>query len=230
MAPAALDTDGYQAVALAGANDSDAGTAALVLAAKWVAGDADLVPYGLSEPSSDVSSGRTSDLTSDLMSDLSDCSDRSGRSSQPSPLPSPLPTSSGSCYRAVKLDRDEIRHRMETGHCTYCNIEGHTRQTCALGRIMRKVPKRVLDQRLRARVCPLCGDPDGTRHSKQTCPQRQAVQAQLDGKARAARDAQKAKAAAANVAAARGTAAKKRADAGVTCKGSVLAAATATAT
>ena len=47
---------------------------------------------------------------------------------------------------------------------------------------MRKVPKRVLDARLRSGVCPLCGDPGDDGHCKLSCPQKQTLQAVLNAK------------------------------------------------
>ncbi len=87
-------------------------------------------------------------------------------------------------YRVTKLDRVEIERRDSAGHCTYCNESGHSRRSCAAGRLMRKVPKQELDARLRCCVCPLCGDSQRDGHSKLTCPRRRELQDALDAKAR----------------------------------------------
>ncbi|EPE08397.1 hypothetical protein F503_01180 [Ophiostoma piceae UAMH 11346] len=101
------------------------------------------------------------------------------------PTPAPTPAFSAKTkayYRIIRLDKHEIERRNGAGHCTYCNETGHSRRSCAAGRIMRKVPKRMLDARLRSGVCPLCGDPDDDGHCKLSCPQKQELQAALNAK------------------------------------------------
>lgn len=101
---------------------------------------------------------------------------------RPTPPPKTPPMPVKAFYRIAKLDRHEMERRRSSGHCTYCNETGHSRRSCAAGRMMRKVPKRELDHRLRSSVCPLCGDPDADGHSKVTCPQRQELQAAIASK------------------------------------------------
>lgn len=110
-------------------------------------------------------------------------------SSPPTPSsPSPAPARPRAFYRVTRLPRGEIEHRAAMGHCTYCDDEVHSRTTCASGRLMRRVPKRVLDQRLGRSVCPFCGDPDRNKHCKATCPLRLELQEALDAKEAAFRN------------------------------------------
>ncbi|ERS96953.1 hypothetical protein HMPREF1624_06280 [Sporothrix schenckii ATCC 58251] len=102
-------------------------------------------------------------------------------SSATTPTPAPL-TKPKAVYRVTHLPRGEIEHRVAMGRCTYCDDDSHTRTTCASGRLMRRVPKRVLNLRLSHSVCPFCGDPDRDRHCKATCPLRIELQAALDAK------------------------------------------------
>ncbi|CAK7269553.1 hypothetical protein SEPCBS119000_003626 [Sporothrix epigloea] len=109
------------------------------------------------------------------------------------PLPSPPPSSSSSSasptqpnhkafYQITRLEPAEMERRISLGMCTYCAEDGHSRHMCAQGRLMRKVTKSQLDERLKRCVCPICGDPDRDQHCKQTCPRRVQAQAILNAK------------------------------------------------
>ncbi|KIH93729.1 hypothetical protein SPBR_09166 [Sporothrix brasiliensis 5110] len=102
---------------------------------------------------------------------------RSATTPTPAPLARPK-----AVYRVTRLPRGEIERRVAMGRCTYCDDDSHTRTTCASGRLMRRVPKRVLNLRLGHSVCPFCGDPDRDKHCKATCPLRIELQAALDAK------------------------------------------------
>ncbi|OAA60252.1 hypothetical protein SPI_05376 [Niveomyces insectorum RCEF 264] len=94
-------------------------------------------------------------------------------------------------YTPVQLAPGELARRAQSGRCTYCSELGHARNRCALGRLMRKVPKAELDRRLCQSLCPLCGDPDRDRHNKTTCPQRHQLASALGPRRRQAPPAPK---------------------------------------
>lgn len=96
--------------------------------------------------------------------------------------PSLPPVKPRAYYRVTRLPPGEIEHRAAMGRCTYCDDDTHSRTTCASGRLMRRVPKRVLNTRLGRSVCPFCGDPDHDKHCKATCPLRIKLQEVLDAK------------------------------------------------
>ncbi|CAK7235752.1 hypothetical protein SCUCBS95973_009373 [Sporothrix curviconia] len=115
-------------------------------------------------------------------STYSSSSSSSSSSSFSPPTPTPSPPRHKAFYQVTRLDPAEIARRMALGICTYCADDSHSRRMCAQGRLMRKVTKAQLDQRLKRCVCPICGDPEEDKHCKQTCPRRVHVQAILDAK------------------------------------------------